>query len=329
MKKSILFLVVLSLIFILSCAPPEEKPETNTAGEAVRTNPDRTIDLPSPVIKSYGLGNLCSSEEECHDFCLNNMGRCRDYCSKNQGNPLCFSIYPGEEQDPETSPPVVRWFFVDGIWKYNGNPPPCPEPLVLQTPVDLAQVTAILYPGQYRGDYYKPHGGFRLDGTPNDKVTVRAPMGGYVLQGSRTIDDGEMQYSFDFVNECGIMHRFGHLLILTPKFAEIAETFPLRVEDTRTTMVNTLIYVSAGEEIATGVGFAKTNNVGFDWGVYDLRHENEASKNPEWLQEHGDPGDAFRRYALCWFDLLPPEDATKVRELPGADWKSGKTSDYC
>lgn len=275
------------------------------------------------------LGNLCSGEQECNDFCLNNTGRCREYCSKNQGNPLCFTIYSGEERDSENVPPVVQWFFVEGIWKLAGDPPPCLDPLVFQTPTDINRVTSILYPGQYRGGYYKPHGGFRLDDTKNDKVIIRVTMDGYVLQGSRNLDDGEVQYSFDFVNECGIMHRFGHLLILTPKFAEIADTFPLRTEDSRTTMINKLIYVSAGEEIATGAGFAKTNNTSFDWGVYDLRQENKASKDPEWLKEHGDRYDAFSRYALCWLDLLPAEDAAKVRSLPGGDSISGKESDYC
>ena len=40
----------------------------------------------------------------------------------------------------------------------------CPEKLLFDTPVDLNLVTSILYPGQIRANYFKPHGGFRFDG---------------------------------------------------------------------------------------------------------------------------------------------------------------------
>lgn len=32
----------------------------------------------------------------------------------------------------------------------------CPDPLILQTPVDINKVTSILYPGQERGGDFKP-----------------------------------------------------------------------------------------------------------------------------------------------------------------------------
>lgn len=56
---------------------------------------------------------------------------------------------------------IVAGVFAFGIITGKGEPPPflagsvnqppCPEPLVLQTPVDLNKVTAILYPGQEIG----------------------------------------------------------------------------------------------------------------------------------------------------------------------------------
>ena len=39
-----------------------------------------------------GFGTLCSSENDCRDFCITNMGRCRDYCRANASNPVCVKL---------------------------------------------------------------------------------------------------------------------------------------------------------------------------------------------------------------------------------------------
>lgn len=52
--------------------------------------------------------------------------------------------------------------------------PACPDPLILQTPVDLTLATAILYPGQERGGDFKPHGGFRFDNSKNTTNMCRS-----------------------------------------------------------------------------------------------------------------------------------------------------------
>ena len=43
----------------------------------------------------------------------------------------------------------------------SGTPPACPQQPMLATPVDLSLATSILYPGQVRGNAFKPHGGLR------------------------------------------------------------------------------------------------------------------------------------------------------------------------
>jgi len=40
-----------------------------------------------------GLGNLCSSEEDCKEFCNDNSGRCNDYCGENPFNILCDTLF--------------------------------------------------------------------------------------------------------------------------------------------------------------------------------------------------------------------------------------------
>lgn len=228
------------------------------------------------------------------------------------------------EKEPKVDQQIV-WYF-NTEWKPSSKPPTCSEPLALQTPVDINLATSILYPGQMRGGQYKAHGGFRFDHSKNDDITVKSPWDGLLVRGSRYIEQGEIQYLFDIINPCGIMFRFDHLLKLSPKFAEAAEYLrqPV-VDDSRTTNIGP-IQIKAGEVIATAVGFKKTGNVGVDWGVYDLRQKNQASKNPEWLLQH--QGEQAP-YALCWFDFLPPKDSTKVKSLPGGDVISGKQSDYC
>ena len=193
--------------------------------------------------------------------------------------------------------------------------PACPDPLVLQTPVDLSKVTSILYPGQERGGDFKPHGGFRFDNAKNNDIEVRIPMDAYITDGVRYIEMEEVQYMFDFQNDCGVRYRFDHLLVLSPKLAEIAEGLPeAKVDDSRTTHINKQIKVTANEVIATAVGLRNNNNVFVDFGVYDMRGKIFSSP---------------RDNAVCWFDLLPPEDSAKVKSLPPGDFISGSKSTLC
>lgn len=219
----------------------------------------------------------------------------------------------------------ITWHY-DTEWRPSSKPPTCPEPLVLQTPVNINLATSILYPGQTRGGHYKAHGGFRFDNSQNNDITVKAPLDGFLVRGSRYKEDREVQYMFDIINPCGIMIRFDHLLVLSPKFAEVAERLPQpKEDDSRTTTIN-FIPIKAGDVVATAVGFRETGNVGVDFGVYDLRQKNKASKNQEWLSQH--QGEQAP-YALCWLDLLFQEDSAKAKSLPGGDYISGKESDYC
>ena len=200
----------------------------------------------------------------------------------------------------------------------------CPTPL-LQTPVDLSRVTSILYPGQERGGNYKAHGGFGFDNATDNSVTVKIPLDGKITRVVRYREIGEVQYLFEFEGNCGVSFRFDHLRKLTAKFEAVVNAFPIK-EDTRTDLVNPPVAVTVGEVIATEVGFL--NNVSVDFGVYDMRQKNEASKNPAWASAHSQfPADS---YGICWFDSLPQADSLIVKSLPSRDGTNqGKTSDYC
>jgi len=199
----------------------------------------------------------------------------------------------------------------------------CPAPL-LQTPVDLSKVTSILYPGQERGGNYKAHGGFGFDNAPDNLVTVKIPLSGKITRVVRYKELGEIQYLFEFEGNCGVSFRFDHLRKLTPKFEAVVNAFPIK-DDTRTDPVNPPVAVTVGEVIATEVGFL--NNVSVDFGVYDMRQKNEASKDPAWASAHSQyPADS---YGICWLNSLPQADSSAVKLLPSRDAKNGKTSDYC
>lgn len=206
-------------------------------------------------------------------------------------------------------------------------------PFELIAPVDLTRVTSILYPGQERGGHYKPHGGFRFDSSKNEDITVIVPFDASVTQASRYIEQGEVQYLFEFVTDCGYTYRFDHLKTLSPQFQELASLLPeAKVDDSRTTQINagTNNDVKAGDIIATAVGFEKgpegTPNVSVDFGVYYKTARNIASQNQTWAALH-EAEKELTWYGVCWFDLLPANDSATVKALPAS--ADNSQSDYC
>lgn len=251
------------------------------------------------------------------------------YASRNQETAPATSpssSLPQETKNVDTK--AVTWSFDGNTWQSSDTAPACPEPLTLQTPVDLTQATAILYPGQTR-NLYKPHGGFRFGNSQDNDITVTAPYDAVVTQASRYIEAGEVQYLFEFVNECGLAYRFDHLLTLAPKFQTLADQLPAaKVDDSRTTNLSP-VAVAAGEVIATAVGFSKTKNVSVDFGVYDFRSPNQASQSASYKAAHQDQA-SLAFYGVCWLEMLSPEnDRLTAQALPGGDQAAGKTSDYC
>jgi len=206
----------------------------------------------------------------------------------------------------------------------------CPDQIVFPLPVDLGLATSILYPGQERGMNFKPHGGFRFDNSDPGEIEVRAPFDAAATSGARYLEDGEVQYMFEFETACEVRYRFDHLNTLTPEFQAAAERLPAPKEgDSRTSGIVPPIEVSQGDLIASAVGFFSYQgnvNTFVDWGVYDYRRKNESSQDPDWLAEH--PNE-IEHYGVCWFDWLSAEDEARVRALPSSDSNSGTASDYC
>jgi hypothetical protein len=239
-----------------------------------------------------------------------------------------------EESDTDIpEPQELIWMQTGDGWTAGQNAdkiPKCPEKPLMKAPVNMTAVTSILYPGQTRGGNYKPHGGFRFDNATDNAVTVTAPMDGYVVRGARYIAEGDVQYTFDVINNCGIMYRLGHLLTLDARFQSLAERFPPASEDSRTSNINPAFKIKAGDTIATKVGIGKTKNTFVDLGVYDLRSPNKKSKDAAWAANSAHDKE-LAQHAVCWLNggYLPSSDEAKIKGLPAGDPGSGKNSDYC
>ncbi len=247
--------------------------------------------------------------------------------NSNQSLPAGSKQNQTTQDSPEQN--ELIWQQTADGWQSTKTPPACPDPLTMQTPVDISIVTSILYPGQIRGGNYKPHGGFRFDKTSNDKITVKAPIDAFLVRGGRYLAEGEVQYTFDAMNNCGVMYRVGHLRVLPANLQKIADTWPeAREGDSRTQQIMPAVLIKKGETLATTVGIIKDKNAFFDWGVYDYRKTNDASKSATYQQQHTQDKE-LAWHALCWFDLLGSKDSATVKSLPAGDSTSGKNSDYC
>ena len=220
----------------------------------------------------------------------------------------------------------TTWMLTADGYAPSGTPPKCDDRMIAKTPVDLSKVTSMLYPGQYRGPSYKPHGGFRFDTITDNKITVIAPFDGAVIKGVAAYAEGmdDVQYGFDVMNDCGMMYRIGHLYELSSEMKAIAAKLPAPIKnDSRDTTINPSVFVKAGTVIATMVGTPSDHNTFFDFGVIDWNMPNAISSDASWLADpqHNVP---LAKHATCWFAELNAKDEATVRALPG-----NKTSDYC
>jgi hypothetical protein len=232
-----------------------------------------------------------------------------------------------------SSTPVSQqliWQLSENGWVATQTPPECTSARMVQAPADLSKVTSILYPGQTRGGNYKPHGGFRFDNNSDNNITVTAPFDGFIVQGGHYLAEGEIQYTFDVMNNCGVMYRVGHFREIPSDLLQLTKNWSPAVEgDSRTNMINPPVFIEKGHTLATTIGIKKTKNVFFDFGVYDYRSLNEASIDSLSYQENHKEDIVLSWHAVCWFSWLDTANERIVMSLPAGDPQSGKKSDYC
>ena len=236
------------------------------------------------------------------------------------------SVLPVVEEEE-----IVRWEYdMDREeWVSFGSLSVCAEPFTFPSPVDVSLASSVLYPGQLRSGDYKPHGGFRFDTLGTNAVDIYAPFDAWLYQAARHLESGEVQYSLYFYTGCGMSYKLDHLRTLTPEYETLLEDIPLGAEgDSRTTFFSPLVFVPAGEHIATEIGIIEGQNVFFDFGVYDLREKNGVVYDASFREQQVNVGQ-YGAYAICWFDSLEGGDSEIVWALPPGDSVSGSESDYC
>ena len=64
-------------------------------GFSLFVNVKNTFGFLANPLSGSGLGTLCNSEEDCRNFCQNNLGRCNIYCAENPSNELCGKLFGG------------------------------------------------------------------------------------------------------------------------------------------------------------------------------------------------------------------------------------------
>ncbi len=240
--------------------------------------------------------------------------------SKN--TPKTQSVPAPESSQPKTETTKVLWSFNGKEWLSSGTIPTCTNPLDFKLPSDINMATSTIWPGQMRGNDFKPHGGVRHDNS-SGKTNVHAPMDGVLYRAANYIQDNEVQYMIDIINNCGIAYRLDHLRTLSPRLADELSSLQKPTRSSATNPISPVIF-KQDELIATEIGFKNTQNYFYDLGVYDLRQKNKSAQNKTWASNHNAE---LGHYAICWFDLLPNEQNQSLRNLPTGN--EGKVSDYC
>ena len=206
-NTSYLIFGLIIVVLISSCAPEEEKLSKGLA-EGIEK-----VEVPS-TIPSEGLGNLCSGEEECISFCLNNRGRCENYCNGNPENELCRIIFPVEDIEEKQEQNVVTKEKCEGT----------------KTKFDFAPVnldkTLVFQPlGLMIGSHVTPidHHYFQNFDNEGYNIEIYSPGKGYITSIGHMprAKDGE-DYRIIIQHTCTISSIYIHLGILADKFKKYA-----------------------------------------------------------------------------------------------------------
>jgi len=189
------------------------------------------VEIQEPVGEK-GLGTLCSNEEECGSFCLNNRGRCEDYC-RGRGIELSKIIFPPGEEFIETKEMVKEGTdsqqfkyknILDKDWSHGqckgngtvnfGAAPMSPEDILVIIPM-----------GDMIGGHVTPIDHMYIYPIKSRPVNIYAPANGnlvYVSTSGRFVGqkDFVQTYTLMFEHTCDFYTLFGLLDDVSPKIKE-------------------------------------------------------------------------------------------------------------
>ena len=245
-------LLAISLLLISGCAQQEKLSKGLAEGI-------EKVEMPSTP-PSQGLGNLCSGEEECRDFCQNNRGQCEEYCKGNE-NELCLVIFlpekaeevSGSEQDTKVRDRGPSSSCSDrGPIEFT-SPPMRIEDIELIQPIGLmigSHVTPIDH-GYYYSKNWNPSEG-RED--PSKFKNIFAPADGVITGLGRMPQEFTSSsigdYRLTIGHSCTFYTIYIHINELSPKLQAVV--------DGRT---REQVFVKAGELLG--------RSPAFDFSVHD------------------------------------------------------------
>jgi hypothetical protein len=225
----------------------------------------------------------------------------------------------------------VMWAHTAAGWAPSSKPPECTTEQ-FASPADLSLAESRLVPGQWRGDRgnpenYKVSGGLGFAQSTRGLVDVRVPVDAWIYQASRYTAGGELQIGFDLVVPCGWVIRIDHLAEVTPTISNLLNSLPPpREDDSRVTPI-TPVKIPAGTVVATKVGLPSQSNYFFQYGLFDVRKQNNAARAGGKFRSDFASRSEWAYHGVCWFDLLPDSQRGVARAWPS---RSGDlTSDYC
>lgn len=249
---------------------------------------------------SPALGNLCSGEQECVSFCLNNRGRCEAYCKENYKNTLCLIIFPPEQtektfkkttEEPKTEAKAAE--------KKQEILPVAPKsdcisnlsPVFTNHITDMSKVSYVVPPPTMgTGPNLKTHS---YIGTNGANVPLYAPTAMTLKSGSHYVGG---PYMFEFQASCEVAVRFGHV---TNPIDSIKNLLPAEPKsDSRTQELNHVGF-AAGELIGYTVGTPQASN--WDFGVYNSAANNRYINDQNWNNS------ATYTTAVCPFNYFAPD----------------------
>ncbi|MBS3166472.1 hypothetical protein J4444_05095 [Candidatus Woesearchaeota archaeon] len=246
MKKRFGLLVglITLFLFLISCTPISEVEETQSSEKLPFQEEKAQAQQPDQNVA--GLGSLCSTEEECKEFCSSNRGRCESYC-RDRTLELCTVIFQPDSNSPSSQTPgpqTNNGCTGSGTVQFT-SPPMRVEEIEIIEPIGLmigGHVTPIDH-----GYYYAK--GWRSPGNREDATQFRdvmAPAAGVVT----SVQSMPQEYSSSSIGDYRlVIHHTCSFYTIYIHINQLSEKLQTIVDTSKT------VQVQAGEIIGRAPGF--------------------------------------------------------------------------
>ncbi len=240
------------------------------------------------------LGNFCTGEEECNDYCKNNYGRCKDYCNNNPSNPLCQKPFAFERPSGQPTEPLNGTL--------SRQEPTSNEPRSCEgnkttfdyAPVNLEKTKLFLPLGLMSGSHVTPvdHHYFQNFDNQEADIEVYSPGDGFIESIGHMPGAPEgRDYRVVIVHTCTISSIFIHVETLAEKLATAVLSdgrtayprIPVRAGEVIGYYARNVDYNLVDEEITLPGFVVPSHYSGEDWKIhvpntYDYFNEPVRSK---------------------------------------------------